>query len=174
MTHAHANLSLTGAALAVSFIVYALFAAGSVALAIIDARTKLLPNRIVFPLYGVGLVGFGLITALVHDSAAVTHLITALAAMAVLFGVFYAIAMFGPMGYGDVKLAGVIGLYLGWLAIPIVFAGVLLGTVAAALAAIGIVAVRTARRKPWRRTEIPYGPYLLLGAWVAILLNFWA
>ncbi|HXR73596.1 A24 family peptidase, partial [Actinocrinis sp.] len=115
MTHAYANLSLTGAALAVSIVVYALFAAGSLALAIIDARTKLLPNRLVFPLYGIGLAGFGLITVLTHDSSAVTHLVTALVAMAVLFGVFYAIAMFGPMGYGDVKLAGVIGLYLGWL-----------------------------------------------------------
>ena len=171
MTHAYANLSLTGAALAVSIVVYALFAAGSLALAIIDARTKLLPNRLVFPLYGIGVAGFGLITVLTHDSGAVTHLVTALVAMAVLFGVFYAIAMFGPMGYGDVKLAGVIGLYLGWLAVPAVFAGVLLGTLAAALAAIGIVAVRAARRQPWRRMEIPYGPYLLLGAWVAILLN---
>jgi leader peptidase (prepilin peptidase)/N-methyltransferase len=169
----HTNLSLTGAALAVSIVVFALFAAGSVALAIIDARTKLLPNRIVFPLYGAGLAGFGLITALMHDRTAVMHLVTALVAMAVLFGLFYAIAMFGPMGYGDVKLAGVIGLYLGWLAIPAVFAGVLLGTVAAALAAVGIVVVRTVRRKSWRRMEIPYGPYLLLGAWAAILVEFW-
>lgn len=170
----HANLSLTTSALVASIVVYALFAAGSIALAVIDARTQLLPNRIVFPLYGIGLAGFALITALLHNHTAVTHLVTALAAMAVLFGLFYAIAMFGPMGYGDVKLAGVIGLYLGWLAIPVVFAGILLGTVAAALVAIGTVVWRSARRQPWRRMEIAYGPYLLLGAWVAILLNFWA
>lgn len=170
----HANLSLTVPALAVSAIVYVLFAAGSVALAVIDARTKLLPNRIVFPLYGIGLAGFGGITALLHNGSVVTHLVTAIVAAAALFGIFYAIAMFGPMGYGDVKLAGVIGLYLGWLGIPVVFAGILLGTVAAALAALGIVVVRSARHQPWRRTEIPYGPYLLLGAWIAILLNFWA
>lgn len=168
----HASLSLTVPALAVSVVVYVLFAAGSVALAVIDARTKLLPNRIVFPLYGVGIAGFGLITALLPGAVAVRHLVTAIAAMAVLFALFYAIAMFGPMGFGDVKLAGVIGLYLGWLGIPIVFAGVLIGTVAAALAAVGIVVARSARRRPWRRTEIPYGPYLLLGAWTAILLNF--
>jgi leader peptidase (prepilin peptidase)/N-methyltransferase len=170
----HANLSLTAPALVVSVVVYVFFAAGSVALSIIDARTKLLPNRIVFPLYGIGLAGFGTITALLHNGSAVTHLVTAVAAAAVLFGIFYAIAMFGPMGYGDVKLAGVIGLYLGWLGIPVVFAGILLGTILAALAAVGIVVVRSVRRQPWRRTEIPYGPYLLLGAWAAILLNLWA
>ena len=167
----YANLNLTGPALAVSIVVYTLFAAGSLALAVIDARTKLLPNRIVFPLYGIGVAGFGLITALLHDHTAVTHLVTAIVAMAVLFGIFYGIAMFGPMGYGDVKLAGVIGLHLGWLALPVVFTGVVLGTLAAALAAVGIVIVRSSRRKPWRRMEIPYGPYLLLGAWAAILLN---
>ncbi len=170
----HANLSLTAPALVVSVVVYVFFAAGSVALSIIDARTKLLPNRIVFPLYGIGLAGFGAITALLHNGSAVTHLVMAVAAAAVLFGIFYAIAMFGPMGYGDVKLAGVIGLYLGWLGIPVVFAGILLGTILAALAAVGIVVVRSVRRQPWRRTEIPYGPYLLLGAWAAILLNLWA
>ncbi len=168
------SLSLTVPALAVSVVVYVLFAGGSLALAIIDARTKLLPNRIVFPLYGIGLAGFGLIAALLHDATATRHLITAVIAMAVLFGLFYTIAMFGPMGYGDVKLAGVIGLYLGWLGIPIVVAGLLLGTVAAALIAAGIVVANSLRRQPWRRMEIPYGPYLLFGARAAILLNFWA
>lgn len=166
-----ANLSLTVPAIAVSIVVYVLFAAGSTALAVIDARTKLLPNRIVFPLYGVGIAGFGLIAALLHDAVAVRHLVMAVIAMGVLFGLFYAVAMFGPMGYGDVKLAGVIGLYLGWLGIPVVFAGLIIGTVAAALAAAGIIAARSLRRLPWRRTEIPYGPYLLFGAWAAILLN---
>ncbi|MBS2966769.1 prepilin peptidase [Actinocrinis puniceicyclus] len=168
----HANFSLTGPALAVGIVVYGFFAAGSAALAVIDARTKLLPNRIVFPLYGAGLAGFGLIVAILHDGAAVRHLVTAVVAMAVLYGLFYLLAMFGPMGYGDVKLAGVLGLYLGWLGVAVVFAGVLLGTLAAALVAVGIVAVRAVRRRPWRGLEIPYGPYLLAGAWAAILLDF--
>lgn len=165
------SLPLTGGAAAINVLVYAVFAAASVALAVIDARTKLLPNRIVFPLYAAGLVGFGLITALKHDGAAVSHLITALVAMAVLFGLFYLMAMFGPMGYGDVKLAGAIGLFLGWLGVPVVFAGVLLGTFSAALVSLGVVAARRARHVAWRRMEIAYGPYLLFGAWVAILLN---
>lgn len=166
-----ADLSLTGAAAAINVLVYGLFAIGSIALAVIDARTKTLPNRIVFPLYAIGLTGFGLTTALLHDTRGVHHLITALASAAVLFALFYLIAMFGPMGYGDVKLAGVIGLYLGWLGVPVVYAGVLLGTVSAALVSLIVVATRRARRLTWRHLEVAYGPYLLFGAWAAILLN---
>jgi leader peptidase (prepilin peptidase)/N-methyltransferase len=101
----------------------------------------------------------------------VQHLVTALVSMAVLYGLFYLIAMFGPMGYGDVKLAGVIGLYLGWLDIPVVYVGVLLGTVSAALVSLIVIATRSARKLTWRRLEVAYGPYLLFGAWAAILLN---
>jgi len=166
-----ANLGLVGAAAAINLLVYGLFAVGSVALAVIDARTKLLPNRIVFPLCAVGLTGFAVITAILHDARGVHHLITAVASAAALFVLFYLIAMFGPMGYGDVKLAGVIGLYLGWLSLPVVYAGVLLGTVSAALVSLIVVATRRARRLAWRHLEVAYGPYLLFGAWAAILLN---
>ncbi len=166
-----ADLGLTGAAVAINLLVYGLFAIGSIALAAIDARTKRLPNRIVFPLYAIGLAGFGLVTAILHNAHGVHHLITALASAAALFVLFYLIAMFGPMGYGDVKLAGVIGLYLGWLSLPVLFAGVLLGTVSAALVSLIVVATRSARHLAWRHLEIAYGPYLLFGAWAAILLN---
>lgn len=165
------GLGLVGAAAAINLLVYGLFAVGSMALAVIDARTKTLPNRIVFPLYGVGAAGFGLVTAILHDAHGVHHLIAALASAAALFVLFYLIAMFGPMGYGDVKLAGVIGLYLGWLSLPAVYAGVLLGTVSAALVSLIVVATRVARRLAWRHFEIAYGPYLLFGAWAAILPN---
>ena len=165
------NLNLTVVGLAISLVVYGLFAVGSVALAVIDARTKLLPDRIVFPLYGIGLAGFGLITALLHDALGVRHLVTALVAMVVLYGLFYLLAMFGPLGYGDVKLAGVIGLYLGWLGIPVVYVGVMLGMVSAVLVSIIVIATRSARHLTWRRMEVAYGPYLLFGTWAALLLS---
>ncbi|MGH6655725.1 MAG: prepilin peptidase [Actinocrinis sp.] len=165
------TLALTGAAAVINALVYAVFAIASVALAVIDARTKTLPNRIVFPLQAVALAGFGLITAIRHDSPAVYHLVTAVVSMAVLFGLFYLMAMFGPMGYGDVKLAGAIGLFLGWIDVPAVFAGVLLGTFSAALVSLSVVVTRRARHLTWRHMEIAYGPYLLFGAWIAILLN---
>jgi leader peptidase (prepilin peptidase)/N-methyltransferase len=153
------------------YFVYACFAVASIALAIVDARTKLLPNRIIFPLYGIGLLGFGLATAVQYPTDGVHRLVTAVVAAAASYALFYAIAMFGPLGYGDVKLAGVIGLYLGWIGAPVVFTGLMLGTVSAALVTAVVVATRSARRLPWRRMEVAYGPYLLFGAWAALLIS---
>lgn len=157
-----------GVGTAVEIAAFALFAVGSIALAVVDAREKLLPDRIVFPLYGVGAVGLTLAAWLEHRWAA---LAVALAAGAALYVIFYGIAMFGPLGFGDVKLAGLLGLYLGWLGIPVVYAGILLGTFAAASVAVGVIVVRRARGLNWRGYELSYGPYLLVGSWAAIVLD---
>lgn len=154
--------------LVAQWVTYGLFAIGSAALAVIDARTKLLPNRIVFPLYGIGLVGLTLAAALDHKWH---DLIVALVAMAVLYGLFAIPWLFGGSGFGDVKLAGVIGLFLGWRGIPVVVAGLLLATVSSGIVAVTLIAWRTARRQPWRRAELAYGPYLLFGAWAAIIIS---
>lgn len=147
---------------------YGAFAVGSVALAVTDARTKQLPNRIVFPLYGIGVVGLAVAAAAGHGWP---RFVEAAATMAVLYVFFYAMAMVGPMGYGDVKLAGVIGLYLGWLGLPAVVAGLLLGTASGTVVSLGILLVKKARRERWRGTELPLGPFLLAGAWAAIVLS---
>jgi leader peptidase (prepilin peptidase)/N-methyltransferase len=166
----YGDFGLTSVGAAITVVVFVLFGVGSVALAVIDARTMRLPDRIVIPLYGIGAAGLGLAALLAHDAAALRHLAAALGSAAAAFVLFYLIAMFGPMGYGDVKLAGVIGLYLGWLGVAPVFTGLFLGTVSAALVALTVVAVRSARRMTWRRLELAYGPYLLFGAWTAVLL----
>lgn len=68
----------------------------------------------------------------------------------------------GGMGWGDVKLAAVAGLYLGWrLALTGLFLGVLAGGVAAA----GLLITRRVRR----RDPIPFGPFLAAGFWVAMV-----
>ena len=70
----------------------------------------------------------------------------------------------GAMGGGDVKLAGVVGLYLGyvgWGALAVgAFAAFLLGGV------YGIALL--AFRKAGRKSRIPFGPWMLAGAWVGI------
>lgn len=79
------------------------------------------------------------------------------------FAVFFLIALIGrgAMGMGDVKLAGVIGLMLGYpLVVPALLAGILLGGLAAALLLI--------TRRATRKTAIAYAPYLCAGA-LAIL-----
>jgi leader peptidase (prepilin peptidase)/N-methyltransferase len=148
----------------VAGVVYAGFLAGSGALAVIDARTKRLPNRIVFPLYALGLVGLALASAVGHEWP---RLVVAVVSAALLYGIFWLFWFFGPMGFGDVKLAGLLGLFLGWVGIAAVGTGVLLGMLAAAFTALALVAARRATLK----TELAYGPYLIAGSWVALALQ---
>lgn len=145
-------------------VVYAGFLAGSGALAVVDARTKRLPNRIMFPLYGFGAVGLALASAVGHEW---WRLVAALGAAAVLYGLFWLFWFFGPMGFGDVKLAGVLGLFLGWAGLPVVVGGLLLGMLAAAFSGLGMMLIRRATLK----TELAYGPYLIAGAWAALAIE---
>lgn len=145
-------------------VVYAGFLAGSGTLAVVDARTKRLPNRIMFPLYGFGAVGLTLASAVGHEW---TRLIVAALSAGLLYGLFWLFWFFGPMGFGDVKLVGMLGLFLGWVGLPAVIAGLLLGMLAAAFTGIGMMIVRKATLK----TELAYGPYLIAGSWAALALE---
>jgi leader peptidase (prepilin peptidase)/N-methyltransferase len=81
------------------------------------------------------------------------------------FAVFFLIALVGrgAMGMGDVKLAGVIGLMLGYpLVVPALLAGVILGGIAAAIMLI--------TKRATRKTAIAYAPYLCLGALAMLIL----
>ena len=146
-------------------VAYLYFAAISIALALIDLDVHRLPNVIVLPAYLVGL-------ALLGGAAALTGswqplLVGALGALA-LGGLYLVLALVRPggMGMGDVKLAGVIGLFAGWLGIP----ELLVATIAAALLG-GIVGVGMLLAGRGRRAAIAFGPWLLAGAWIAILIG---
>jgi leader peptidase (prepilin peptidase) / N-methyltransferase len=69
------------------------------------------------------------------------------------------------MGYGDVRLSGVLGLYLGWAGWANVAVGLFGGFLVGGLAGIGFVLA--GRRK--LSGSIPYGPYMLVGAWIGLL-----
>ncbi|MGU3410790.1 prepilin peptidase [Microbacterium sp. M1A1_1b] len=136
-------------------------AAVSVALALIDIDVQRLPNAIVLPMYPVLALLLGGSSALTGDWSAAVR---ALGGMALLGGVYLALAIAVPrgMGLGDVKLAGALGLflaYLGWgpLAVGAFGAFLLGGTFG-----IGVLLIR----RTGRRTGIPFGPWILLGAWV--------
>ena len=140
------------------------FAVYSIALGIIDIRRQLLPDRIVLPSYGVFAVLLSFASWAAGDW---TALLRALAGGIVLFAFFLLVALISPagMGLGDVKLAGVIGLILGWFGwtnlLVGVFAGLLVG------AAVGMILV--AAHRAGRATPFPFGPWLLAGAWIGIL-----
>jgi len=135
-----------------------------VALALIDLDIKRLPNALVLPSYPVALVLLAL--PAVVDGRWDAY-VRALAGGAVLFGGFYllAVAKPGGMGFGDVKLSGVIGLYLGWLGWGPLAVGAFLGFLLGGAWGLALIAVGRAGR----RTALPYGPFLLTGALIGVL-----
>jgi len=152
-------------AAALQMVAYLYLAAISLALAVIDLETHRLPNAIVLPAFPVGLGLLGIVAAL---TGAWTPLLTGLA-VAVAFAALYAIPAFvrpGAMGMGDVKLAGVLGLYLGWLGLVPATVGLLAGFILGGLAGLAMLLVGRGRT-----AKIAYGPWLLAGAWVGILFG---
>jgi leader peptidase (prepilin peptidase)/N-methyltransferase len=141
---------------------YLYLAAVSIALAAIDLDTMRLPDVIVLPSYSVALVL--LIPAMIAEhswDAGIRGLIAA----AVLYAFYFVLAVVHPgMGFGDVKLALLLGLYLGWLGWSSLavgaFAGFLLGGIVGAALLIG--------KRANRKTRIPFGPYMLAGTFLAV------
>ena len=140
------------------------FAAIGVALSLIDLDTHRLPNVIILPSYLVGVVLLGA-SSLV--SANYSALISAAIGAAVMFAAYFimAIAYPGGMGFGDVKLAGVIGLYLGWLGWSALAVGFLAAFVLGGFYSVALILARKATRK----SGVPFGPWMVAGAWVGIL-----
>lgn len=135
-----------------------------IALALIDLETKLLPNRIVLPSIAAGVVILAITAAL---GPGMDSWFRALAAGAAGFAGFFVIAFISPrgMGMGDVKLAGLIGLFLGYRSWGTVGAGFFLAFLSGAL--VGVVLMIAGRAG--RKTQVPFGPFLALGAVLATL-----
>ncbi len=144
---------------------YAYLAVISVHLVIIDARTHRLPNRVVLPGYGVGGILFTIASLF---SADLGRLVQAAAGMAILFVCYFAVRLVSPtsLGGGDVKLAGVLGLFLGWVG----WDALLIGTIATFLIGGVHALVLLSLRRADGRTRIPFGPSMIGGAWLALLV----
>ena len=138
-----------------------------VALAFIDARLKRLPEELTLPSYPVALILLGVAALTGPDGA--RHVLTALAGLAGAWLFFLLQALIYPagIGWGDVKLSGLLGLYLGWLGAGALITGLFAGYLLAAVAALALLAARLASRK----SLLPFGPFLLAGTLIAILLS---
>lgn len=144
---------------------YLYLAAIAVCLALIDIDVHRLPNTIVLPSYLVGGVLLTLASALA-DPAGWDSLLRAGIACVALY-VFYFVLHFAypaGMGFGDVKLAGVLGLYLGWIGWGALAVGAFAAFLVSGVYAAGLMATRRAGRK----SGIPFGPWMLLGAAIGI------
>jgi leader peptidase (prepilin peptidase)/N-methyltransferase len=146
---------------------YLVLAAALVTLSAIDLRLFLLPNRIVYPLAMVSIVLLGL-AALADGDADL--FVRALACAVGAFLVFFVLHFISPraMGFGDVKLAFVLGLFLGWLGVGETVLGLFLGFVYGAV--VGLVLIATKIRT--RKDHVPFGPFLAAGALTAIFVGY--
>lgn len=152
------------AAIAAEWVVLGAFqflAAASIALAAIDLETRRLPNVIVLP---AGLVGIGAFLVAALLTGAWAALLAAGVGLFVVGGLYAVPAVIRPaaMGMGDVKLAAVLGAYLGWLGLESALVGVVLGFLVAGV--VGVVQLARGRRG-----TIALGPWMLVGAWAGIL-----
>jgi leader peptidase (prepilin peptidase)/N-methyltransferase len=143
---------------------YLYFASVGLALAVIDLDTKRLPNALTLPSYVV--LGLLLLLPAVAEPDWGAYLTAWLGALA-LFAFYFLLAVIYPsgMGFGDVKLAGVLGLVLGWLGWSVVLVGGFLGFLLGAVVGGALMLVRRAGRK----SKIPFGPFMLAGALLAVL-----
>jgi leader peptidase (prepilin peptidase)/N-methyltransferase len=148
--------------LAPSTAAFALLAVLGVALAQIDTAVQRLPDRITLPAYPGVLALLTLAAADGHEWPALVRALLAATLLAIC-GLLLGLLSAGQLGGGDVKLAGLLGLPLGWLGWPFVLTGTLLAFTAAAVSALVLLAGRRASL----RTQLSFGPYLLAGALLA-------
>ena len=135
-----------------------------IALALIDFDHHRLPDALTLPSYPVGLALLGFAAAFDDGH---TPFLRALLGMAVLFAFYALLWLVYPagMGLGDVKLSGVLGLYLGWVGWGAVVVGAFSAFVLGGLVGIGVILFAGGGRK----SKVPFGPFMLVGMLVGIL-----
>jgi leader peptidase (prepilin peptidase)/N-methyltransferase len=146
---------------------YCYLAVVAVPLAFIDARQRRLPNLATLPSYPASLLLLGVAAPFVAGGSG--RFIHALIGMAAAIGFFGLLLLVSPtgIGLGDVKLAGPLGAYLGWLGAAAFVTGLLAAWLLAALTAIGLLLARRATRK----SEIPFGPFLIAATLGVVLAS---
>ena len=134
---------------------------------IIDYRLKIIPNRLNLTIFEVGLV-YTFIEGITNINVAVDMLL----GMVVGAGLFLIIALIGglmygkeAMGFGDVKLMGALGLFLGWrLTIMVTLIAFLLGAI------IGVILIIKNRKKGM--DYMPFGPFIVVATLVGLYVPF--
>ncbi len=156
-------LTVLGTGLSWALPAFLLLAVAAVLLTVVDLQHRLLPNRVVLPALAGGVVLL-LLPALADG--AWDQLLRAALGAAALLATYLALALASPggLGMGDVKLAALLGLYLGWLGWAAVVLGALAGFVVQAAVALALLATR----RIGLRGELPFGPAMLAGAALVI------
>ncbi len=145
---------------------FAYLAIVGVALSQVDSAVQRLPDRLTLPAYPALIVLLAAAAAITGDWGGFARAL--LGGLATATG-YLALALVsrGQVGGGDVKLAGLIGLVLGWLSWHALLAGAFAGFFLAALVSAGLLVTR----RITRHSRISFGPYLLGGALLATIAS---
>ncbi len=132
-----------------------------IALTMIDADTQLLPDNLTLPLLWLGLIAnyFGLFTNL---GSALWGAVFGYLSLWSVYQAFKILTGKEGMGYGDFKLLGALGAWMGWQYLPII---ILLSSVVGAAIGIGMILIRGKDKN----IPMPFGPYLAIAGWIALL-----
>ncbi|MEO1901339.1 MAG: A24 family peptidase [Alcanivorax sp.] len=142
------------------FTLYASFTL--LALAVIDLDTTLLPDDLTYPLLWAGLLAALLGVSPVTLADAVVGAMAGYLSLWSLYWVFKLLTGKEGMGYGDFKLLAALGAWLGWQYLPLV---ILLSSVVGLVFALTMMATGAVKRGQ----GIPFGPYLAIAGWIALL-----
>lgn len=137
------------------------------ALFLYDLKWSLLPNVLMFPLIGLGVIWTGIYYSLIAPVAPLAvgwEVVLGLASVAGLYGLLYAVSGGEWVGFGDVKLGIFMGLILGWQR-------GLLAVMLANVIAFLVIVPGLMTRKMTRKTRIPFGPFLILATVTAFLFG---
>jgi leader peptidase (prepilin peptidase)/N-methyltransferase len=134
---------------------------GLLAMSLIDADHQLLPDVLVLPLLWLGLIvnGQGLFTSL-YD--ALWGAVAGYLSLWLVYWAFKLITGKEGMGYGDFKLLAMLGAWGGWQILPLT---ILLSSLVGAVLGVVMLKMRNAQTS----TPIPFGPYLAIAGWIALL-----
>ena len=140
-------------------------AAISIALTLIDIAVHRLPNLIVLPGYP---IAAGLLILAAFGEGHPGRLLRVAICGLALYLFYFLLMLVYPkgMGFGDVKLAGVLGLYLGFFGWQYAVVGAFLGFLVGGLYGLGLIVIGRAGRK----SMIPFGPFMIVGTWLAFAI----
>ncbi len=143
---------------------FCVFFASLLAVSVIDLDHFIIPNRVVYPTLCVTGPLLVLAAAATGGWANLEHAAICGAAGFAALLVVHLVAPHG-MGFGDVRLAGVIGMMLGWLGLGYAVLALFLSFLLASVVGVALIVTRLRSR----RDAMPFGPFMAMGAVMAVL-----
>ncbi len=145
---------------------FLVFFASLMAISVIDLELQIIPNRIIYPTI---VLSLPLLAVAALAEGDIRRMATALAGAAIAFAILLLVHLISPasMGFGDVRLAFVLGLFLGWFDLSHVAIGLFVGFALGAIVGVGLMLFGGRTRKD----SVSFGPFLAAGAAVAVLFG---